>query len=100
MATVEQWEEQEEIFLKQIKGELTFDQCWKMHKEVIAKYFGKEENDNEDDEEPAFEVKVEALQGVEEAKEVHPRSIKSNSRLDVENRSFYSGAHGFTNQLI
>ena len=88
MATVEQWAEQEEIFLKQIKGELTFDQCWKMHKEVIAKYFGKEENDNEDDEEPAFEVKVEAVQGVEEAKEVHPRSIKSNSRLDVENRSF------------
>ena len=47
MASVEQWAEQEEIFVKQIRGELTLDQSWKLHKEVIAKYFGKGEGDSD-----------------------------------------------------
>ena len=90
MASVEQWAEQEEIFLKQIKGELTFNQSWKLHKEVIAKYFGKEESDTdfEDGEEAAFEVKVEVDQDTDEAKEAHPRSLQSKSRQNVDNRSF------------
>ena len=88
MATVEQWAEQEEIFLKQIKGELTCDQSWQLHKEVIAKYFGKEDSDNEDFEEAAFEVKAEVNFETEEVKEAHPRSVQSKSRLNVDNRSF------------
>ena len=47
MASEEQWALQEEIFLKQIKGEISADQSWKLHKEVITKYFGKGEVDDE-----------------------------------------------------
>ena len=87
MASEEQWALQEEIFLRQIKGEISADQSWKLHKEVIAKYFGKGEGEDEMGE-PDFVVKVESDQKVDELKEVHPRSGQSKSRLSLEERSF------------
>jgi hypothetical protein len=36
-----QWAEQEEVFLKQLRKELSYEECWERHREIIERYHGE-----------------------------------------------------------
>jgi hypothetical protein len=43
MSLEEQWREQEEFFLRQLRRELSYEECWARHLEIIDRYHEDEE---------------------------------------------------------
>ena len=39
------WEQQSAIFQKQLKGELTFEECWKLQTELLERNFKDKSSD-------------------------------------------------------